>query len=341
MAVDRREPALRRSFGVLLLLLCVGMAGVFLYHAADIVWSPSSPVARYRDTPQPPRVFVRGTLRTAPSSSLPPLCRFARERYGYCRGLRCWKSVNAVTTSQAVLDVAWSSSPTAAEVDLASRFSIEPVEPKALRIDGDPASPLAAMARKAELRFSDVGKDERLVARCLAEGETVFVAGCLSNSGAPIGPCAGESNYFIVRGGDPQAAIDEVADEAALGVGMAFLALLVALLVGMLVIFPQKGPLVDERAALSAPSQPKTRRVLWLLVAVPPAAFVFNIFLHTRHAPSTLATGRGGFVLAITAIVACTIFARWLLLRRATMLVVAASCFAGLASAATVFLAWL
>lgn len=276
---------------------------------------PSSPIWRYRGTPTAPHVFARGTLRRAPNSTLPALCSVQHERYQRCGKTSCWKAYEGMEASNATVDVEWSSSPLPSTMSLSSSFRFEPRGPAFDVTDPTRAEAWKRTAQRAGLGFKDASfvgpSTDRIVEACLDAGQRVFLEACVSPSNpGQLEPCAGFSQFGVIAG-EPQSAIDAAADDIAIRVGGAFF----ALLVGLLAVVRPRGRLAEGLEDRGPPHRRQLGKA-WALLSVPVLAGFANVLLHASPAPSTWATGRGGFVLGISVLSLWALFALSRMLHR-------------------------
>jgi hypothetical protein len=322
MAVVRSAP-ISRVLRILGALVLVAISAAFARKAVATYRAPTSAIHRYRAVAQAPRVFARGTLRGAGDKGIPPLCSVSHERLERCGKSSCWIYVEGMSTSQGELEVTWSSAPLPPRILLSSSWKSEPEWLRSAVVE--PSDPRFAVwktkAQRAQLGFSDENlakrSTHRIVERCVEEGEEVFVAGCVEVLGgkAQLVACAGAPDWGLVRGGDPQPAIDAAANDLAWPVTATFACLLVA----ALLLTPKRGMLVDALAARVAPLEGGLG-ISWLFVAIIPAALFGNVLFHASQPPSTWATGRGGYVFAICTLAAWAIVILSLFRRRRAVL---------------------
>lgn len=302
---------------------------MLLVQAFRLFSDERSAIWRYRSTPTAPRVFAKGWLRhesvTTKSSGhgnkdLPPICIVHHETYGKCGKNSCWRYYEGILTSQAVLDVDWSSSTeTPKQIGLGSAFRIEPVVPPAVVVDPDRKAVWKERAQRAHLGFDTVdAPSHRVVEKCLEEDAPIYVEGCLTDDGRGgklLTSCNANTYYGIVQGYSGQPAIDDASDNVLLRVGGAFLVFLIA----ALALLRPKGPLVDGLASRSE-IPPKKMGYWWMLLVVPPVMGLINIFFHYQPPTTTWAGGKGGIILSLTAAIVWVLTARGLLLHRRTVL---------------------
>ncbi|MBX3188574.1 MAG: hypothetical protein KF819_16275 [Labilithrix sp.] len=284
-------------------------------YAAKRYGDPASAIRRYGEPAAAPHVFVRGTLRRALDSELPAMCSVVHQRQQRCGRSSCWETHEAMTFARAELDVEWGSSPLPPKLTLSHEFRFEPRRPafEVVARDSARAATWKGIAQTANLGFTEAslaGPGDRIVEACLDDATRVFVEGCVSAEKGLIEPCAGLPFYGLVAG-EPQAAVDDAADEIALFAGGAALALLVA----VLALVRAPNALVSGLEDRGPPHR-RNLGAARALLAIPPLAGLAVVLMHGVPPPSTWATGRGGFALAITALTLWTLFALSRMLHR-------------------------
>lgn len=293
------------------LLAFAGAALLVVRGAAKSFDGPTAPIWRYRAA-EAPRVLVRGTLRAHPNPELEDaqaVCVVEHETFQRCGKSSCWRPIQGMHYSRAVLTVSSSSSPVPPELVIGTDFRIDPGEPDAKVVNGPRRDFWGKSARAAGLGFKqgDISApNHRIVERCIAHGEPVVVEGCLVGAGdGRIGACAGAQAYGLTRGATAEAANDNAADNVALRLGIGF----GLLLIGVLALPRAKGPLVDALAqragAPKAYGKPDA-----IAAIVVPVALVVNVLMYASSQPSTYAWVRWGMFASIVAI------AGWFLLMR-------------------------
>ena len=214
-----------------------------------------------------------------------------------------------MTTSRATIDVSWSSAPVDARLSLGTQYRVEPAWPSTDVTDVERSQTWKKIAQRSGLGFTDAsfgtGASDRIVESCLDDGEEVFVEACVSSATpGKLEPCDGATFYGIVPGGDPQVAVDASANGIAFSVAGAFC----ALFVGSLALLRPRSRLVEGLEDRAAPHR-RGLGVAWALLVLPPIAAFVNVLLHASSYQSTWSTGRGGFVLGITALTLWTLLA--------------------------------
>jgi hypothetical protein len=320
--------------------ICVGVG--LLVQAFTQFGDAQSAIWRYRSTPAEPRIFAKGWLRhesalksRAPEGTLsnpsrfsatgarelPPICIVNHETYGKCGKNSCWRYYEGMLTSQAILDVDWSSSTTTTpkQISLGSAYRIEPNTPPPIVVEADRRAIWKERAQRAHLGFDTVDQpNHRVVEKCLEEDVAIYVEGCLTDDGRGgklLTSCAPNTYYGIVQGHSGQPAIDDAADLVLLRVGAAFLVFVVAIVA----LIRTKGYLVDGLASRST-IPTKKMGFWWMLLIPPPVMGLIDILFHHQPPSTTWAAGKGGIILSFTAAIVWLLVARGLLLRRRTVM---------------------
>lgn len=296
---------------------CAVGALVVVGGAAKSFDGPTAPIWRYRAA-APPRVIVRGTLRTVPNPELDDahaVCVVQHETYQRCGKSSCWRPSQGMHYSRGILKVTSSSSPVPSELVVGTDFRIDPGEPDAKVVSGPRRDFWGKTARAAGLGFKqgDISApNHRVVERCIAQGEPVVVEGCLTGAGdGRIGACGVEPAYGLTRGATAEAANDNAADNVALRLGIGF----GLLLAGVLALVRAKGTLVDALAQRAgAPKAVGKPEAIALLVV--PVALVVNLLFYASSQPSTYAWVRWGGFASITAIASWFLLMRHMIYRR-------------------------
>lgn len=297
------------------LLGCAVAALLVIGGAAKSFDGPTAPIWRYRSA-DPPRVIVRGTVRTVANPELDEahaVCVVQHETLQRCGKSSCWRPIQGMHYSRGLLTVTSSSSPVPSELVLGTDFRIDPGPPDAKVVTGPRRDFWGKTARASGLGFkqSDItAPNHRVVERCIAQDEPVVVEGCLAG-GVRIGACVGEPVYGLTRGATAEAANDNAADNVALRLGIGF----GLLLAGVLALVRGKGTLVDALAQRAgAPKAFGTPEAVALVVV--PVALLVNLLFYASSQPSTYAWVRWGGFASITAIASWFLLMRHMIYRR-------------------------
>jgi hypothetical protein len=303
-------------------ILAIAFAAFLLSEAAAAFRDPMKPIARYRSAPLAPSVFVWGRVHALAGGALPPLCRVTHQTY-VSKSRRSggdWRDGSWMNVAAGTLEVTGSSSPVPRVLVPSAGFEIDPgdVDPTVVE---DPArlAALRAYAEREKLAFAKRGfersSDERVVERCVADGEPIYAQGCVKQDGdeATLRSCGPAlSAWRFVRGEGPQSAIDAAADDLATTLGAAFAALALV----PLLLAPRKGTLVaalgDRAGYVWDAWSPRAKS----LVLLPVAALAVDVLLMQREEPDTFAYGRGGYVVMAAAVAGAAWVAAKMLARR-------------------------
>lgn len=303
--------------GIVFLVACT-FAVVMLQQAGHMMGDPTSAFARYREPAVMPHVFVHGTIhqRSDMSKSLGPMCVAEHERWQACGKSHCWKSIESFSYSSARIDITGSSSPLPSTMNLSYAFQFEPWSPGRHVADGDKEKAWRAISDGTHgfrIAFNGPSSD-RVAESCLTDDDPVTIEACVSpTTPGLLEPCAGQPRYGVIFNGEPQAALDDAADDVARYLGGAAAALFVAMFAWM----KSRKPIMAGLEDRAAPHR-KTLDLAWALFGVPPVLIAATVLMHGYHPPSTWSTGRGGFAFAISVLCVWLFFAlnRWLHRRR-------------------------
>lgn len=300
---DRRKDSVGVLFLRGLVFIVAGGLALFLwFNAIQSYGNPSSEIKRWQANPVLPHVFVKGTLARRTSEDLPALCTVEREDYVSCGKNRCWKTQASMGYTNAVIHVAWSSSPLPEKMNVEWTFREEP-----WRFPGYIATERSAAWRNFAAKNQITGiasyspsSSSRLVEYCADSGDNVTIEACVSTSKpSTLEPCTGDARFGVVYNGDDQAARDDGADDIAMQVACGMIAALIAALAWV----RTKKPIVEGLEDRAPPHQ-RGLGIAWGLLGVPPVAGLVALLLHAAHPPSTYASGRGGFCVAFIALAA-------------------------------------
>jgi hypothetical protein len=303
-------------------VLAIAFAAFLFSEAAVAFRDPMKPIARYRGAPLAPSVFVWGRVHALAGGALPPLCRITHQTWvsksRHTGG--DWRDGSWMNVAAATLEVSGSSSPVPRVLVPSAAFEIDPADGDPVVVD-DPArlAALEAYAKREKLAFAKKGfgrsTDERVVERCVADGEPIYAQGCAEQDGdeAALRSCGPAlPAWRFVRGDGPQSAIDAGADDLATTLGAAFAALALV----PLLLAPRKGRLVaalgDRAGYVWDAWSPRAKS----LVVLPVAALAVDVILMQRGEPSTFAYGRGGYVVMAAALAGAAWVAAKMLARR-------------------------
>lgn len=306
---DRRKDSVGVLFLRGLFFLVGAVVAVCLFGTAGSKYgNPSSEIERFKPNPTLPRVLVRGTVARRPNDDLPPLCKVEHEHYQSCGKHYCWRQQEGFRNASGTLTVEWSSSPLPATMVLDSAFHEEAWSFPGIVVDSSRAESWKHLAQKHNLGFSEDSfhgpSSDRIVEYCADTGDPIYLSACLS----PTNPnrlerCPGEADYGVVYDGDDQAARDDGADEIAGYVGGGIFALLVAALAWV----RTKKPIVEGLEDRAAPHK-RGLGWAWGILGVAPAVGLGALMITAQHPPSSYASGRGGFAIAIIATAAWFFF---------------------------------
>ena len=288
------------------------------YQAAVVAGDPSSELQRFREPPAPlPHVLVKGTLVRRSGEDMPALAVVEHERYESCGKHSCWKAKDSFRYSNAAVKVEWSSSPLPATMNIDWSFEEEAWRfPLNVVVSPSRTAAWISFAASSQLRFGmpkvSTGND-RIVEYAADTDDPVTISACVS----PTNPnllekCPGQADYGVVLNGDDQAARDDGADSIALRIGGAMVALLVAVLAWL----RPKKPIVEGLEDRAEAHERKYGWELFALFAVPVVGGVGLLLLQPSRPPSTWASGRTGFYVALCAMTFWLFYLRTRLMRR-------------------------
>lgn len=293
----------RRGALLVRVLMALPLALAAVYCAArglDATFGAGSRLQRLQAEAPPDGVRTAGVVR-ATSSAEPPLCSVTHQRWLPCGKSMCWTRVAGMLTADGEFE-----KDDGAHLELGADFRFVPEEPGDERwsreVLGARAVALRARGRQSGLAgfgaqdFPRSGND-RLVERCLDDGERVFVQGCVrpTPTGTRLAPCPGDASWTVVPGdGTPQAAVDEAANDALYWVGAAFGALLAL----GIVLFPRGQKLAESLERRCGHRSP-ARRWAYAVLVLPCVVLIASLVERATQPPtSTWAYGRGGYAVA-------------------------------------------
>ncbi len=254
---------------------------------------------RYRDTPVAPRVHVVAVAHRLPNRDVPPICAVHREHWGSCGKSSCWRYVRGITTVTGNLEVKTATSSLPASLDMDSAWVMEPEPDYSEVTSAARKAEWQARGKKAGIDFDSLGAD-RLVERCIEEGETIYAVGFVEEN--KLTSCPFDDSWSFVPGDSPRPAILVATNDLAAKLAAAMAALFLVPLIWV----PKRGALVEALAQRSGRPL-KALKWSYALLLVLPIGLFFNFILKAKF---------GGFVFFAFVLVGWILIAANLLLRR-------------------------